>query len=92
MGKARQSLSKYSFSRPGSTSDLFLLFFYAKGIISWPWIEVREENEFFFPKKSAYTQFINSSDKKQITLLFSPIQELFLKYQSLECSGFRKID
>lgn len=51
MGKARQSLSKYSFSRPGSTSDLFLLFFYAKGIISWPWIEVREENEFFFLRK-----------------------------------------
>lgn len=54
MGKARQSLSKYSFSRPGSTSDLFLLFFYAKGIISWPWIEVREENDVFSQEKCIY--------------------------------------
>lgn len=45
MGKAHQPLSKYPFSGPGTTSDLFLLFVYAKGVTSWPWIEVREEEE-----------------------------------------------
>lgn len=46
MGKARQPLSKCPFSGPGTTSDLFLLFVSAKGLVfrALDWSE-REEEE-----------------------------------------------